>query len=129
MLPEYRSEKWKVIFTQVLLRTLRSAILSASIPDFIACSLELLSKHIQVKHLERIVILENLWKVLQKVPPLTQSQIVPELHVLWENALEKFNSKLICDLDKISELFECTVKFVQDQIQHDDIARINLLIR
>lgn len=129
MLAEYRSEKWNVIFTQILLKTLRSAFLSASIPDFIACSLELLSKHIHVIHTERIMILENLWKVFQKVPPLTQSQIVPELHILWESALEKFNSKLTFDLDKISELFDCTVKFDQDQIQHDDITRVNLLIR
>lgn len=129
MLSEYRAEKWNVIFTQVLLKTLRSAFLSASIPDFIACSIESLSKHIQMKLPERIVILENLWKVFQKVPPLTQSQIVPELHTSWEKALETFNTKLSFDLDKITELFDCTVKFERNQIQHDDVVRVNLLMR
>ncbi|XP_031630878.1 trafficking protein particle complex subunit 11 [Contarinia nasturtii] len=130
MLSEYRTEKWNTIFTQVLLKTLRSALLSTSIPDFIACSIESLSKHIYLKHSDRIVILENLWKVFQKVPPLIQGQIVPEIHINWEKALETFHIKTLSfDLDKITELFDCTVKFEKNQIHHDDIARVNLFIR
>lgn len=130
MLTEYRTEKWNIIFTQVLLKCLRSAFLSASIPDFIACSIESLSKYINLKHSDRIIILENLWKVFQKVPPIIQGQIVPELHMNWEKSLDSFNTKTLSfDLDKITELFDCTVKFVDTQIHHDDIARVNLFIR
>lgn len=129
MLSEYRIEKWNNIFTQVLLKTLRSAFLSASVPDFITCSIETLSEKIVIKRPERIVILENLWKVFQKVPPIAQSQIVPELHMNWERALNTFNTELILDLDKITKLFDCTVKFEKNQILHNEVARVNLFIR
>lgn len=129
MLTDYRSEKWSTVFTQVLLKTLRSAFLSASVVDFIACSLEALSSKIALDHTDRIVILENLWKVFQKVPPMTQSQIVPELRKCWETSLGSFNSRLSFDLDKICKLFECVVTFEKPQIRHDEIVRLNLFIR
>lgn len=129
MLPEYRTEKWNIIFTQVLLKTLRSSFLSTSVPDFIACSIEALSKKIFMNRSERVVILENLWKVFQKVPPLSQSQIVPELHSNWEKSLNTFNSKLSFDLDRMTELFECTVKFEKCRIKPDELVRVNLFMR
>lgn len=63
MLSDYRSEKWDNIFTDVLLKTLRSAFLSSSVPDFIECSVEALSNNIGMEESERIIVLENLWKV------------------------------------------------------------------
>lgn len=129
MLSEYRIEKWNNIFTQVLLKTLRSAFLSASVPDFIICSIETLSEKIVIKRADRIIILENLWKVFQKVPPIAQSQIVPELHMNWEKALNTFNTELVIDLDKITKVFDCTVKFEKNQILHNEVARVNLFIR
>lgn len=129
MLSEYRTEKWNCIFSQVLLKTLRSAFLSASVPDFIACSIECLSNKILLKRTERIIILENLWKVFQNVPPLAHSQIVPELHIDWEKSLETFNTKLSFDLDKFLELFDCTVKFKQSRIESDEVASVDLFIR
>lgn len=65
MLSDYRNEKWSTVFTQVLLKTLRSAFLSSSVPDFIVCSLEALSLNIVMEQSERILVLENLWKVFQ----------------------------------------------------------------
>lgn len=65
MLPDYRVDKWYSIFTQVLLKTLRSAYLSASVNDFISCSIEALSGHILIETNERINYLENLWKVYE----------------------------------------------------------------
>lgn len=129
MLAEYRTEKWNIVFTQVLLKTLRSAFLAASVPDFITCSLECLSTKVPIDRSERIVILENLWKVFQKVPPINQSQIVPELHCHWEKVLGSFNTKLTYDLDKSSELFDCVVKFQASQIRHDSMAIVQLIIR
>lgn len=129
MLSEYRTEKWNIIFTQVLLKTLRSSFLAASVPDFIACSIEALSTKILMKRSERIVILENLWKVFQKVPPLAQSQLVPELHLNWEKSLDEFNAKLSFDLDKMTEVFESTVQFEKSRIKTDEVVRVNLFIR
>lgn len=129
MLSDYRMEKWNTIFTQVLLKTLRSAFLSASVADFISCSLECLSTKIIMEHNERIQILENLWKVFQKVPPMTQSQIVPELRYNWETALATFSTKLTFDLDKFTKLFECMVNFANNQIPHDELVQVNLYIR
>lgn len=65
MLSDYRIDKWYTIFTEVLLKTLRSAFLSASVADFISCSIEAMSPKINIDTAERIVILENLWKVFQ----------------------------------------------------------------
>lgn len=129
MLTEYRIEKWNNVFTQVLLKTLRSAFLSASVPDFIICSIESLSNKIVIKRPERIAILENLWKVFQKVPPISQSQIVPELHVNWEKALSTFNAELTFDLDKITKLFDSTVTFEKNLMYCDEVARVYLYIR
>lgn len=129
MLAEYRTEKWNIIFTQVLLKTLRSAFLSSSVPDFITCSLECLSKKVLIDRSERIVILENLWKVFQKAPPIAQCQIVPELHFNWEKVLSTFNTRLTFDLDKNSELFDCSVKFNSSQISYDEVACVHLYIR
>lgn len=129
MLADYRFEKWSTIFMQVLLKTLRSAFLSASVADFVACSLECLSSKVLMEHSDRIGILENLWKVFQKVAPMAQSQIVPELRSSWETALASFNKKLVFDLDKMTKLFDCMAKFEQNQILHDGVVRINLFIR
>lgn len=129
MLADYRMEKWSTIFMHVLLKTLRSAFLSASVADFIACSLECLSSKILMDHSDRIMILENLWKVFQKVPPMNQSQIVPELRTSWETALMAFNKMLVFDLDKMTKLFDCMVKFQHNQIMHDGIVCISLFIR
>lgn len=129
MLTEYRMENWNNIFTQVLLKTLRSAFLSASVPDFIICSIESLSSKNVIKRPERIAILENLWKVFQKVPPISQSQIVPELHVNWEKALSTFNAELTFDLDKITKLFDSIVTFEKNLMFSDEIARVYLYIR
>lgn len=129
MLADYRVEKWDNVFTQVLLKTLRSAFLSASVPDFVACSLESLSMKIQMEHTDRILILENLWKIFQKVPPMPQSQIVPELRNSWEVSLQTFNTKLTFDLDKITKLFESVVKFEKTQLNHDEKVRLNLFVR
>lgn len=129
MLSDYRVEKWNSIFTQVLLKTLRSAFLSASVADFIACSVECLSMKVVMDHTDRIIILENLWKVFQKVPPMTQSQIVPELRYNWETSLANFNSKLTFNLDRITKLFDCMVKFGKNQISHDELVLVNLFIR
>lgn len=65
MLSDYRIDKWYTVFTEVLLKTLRSAFLSASVADFISCSIEAMSPNIEIDITERIVILENLWKVFQ----------------------------------------------------------------
>lgn len=129
MLAEYRVDKWSTIFTQVLLKTLRSAFLSASVADFISCSLECLSTRIVMEHSERIQILENLWKVFQREAPIAQSQIVPELRNNWESALVKFHKTLTYDLDKITTLLECMVKFEKCQIAQDEGAQLNLFIR
>jgi trafficking protein particle complex subunit 11 len=65
MLSDYRIDKWFKIFTEVLLKTLRSAYLSASVVDYVSCSIETFSPNILINTSERIIVLENLWKVLQ----------------------------------------------------------------
>lgn len=63
MLSDYRQEKWFVIFTEILLKTVQSSILAASVNDFVAASIEALSPSIKIGKMERTNILENLWKV------------------------------------------------------------------
>lgn len=129
MLPDYRIAKWYTIFTEVLLKTLRSAYLSASVADFVSCSIEAMSPKINIERTDRIHILENLWKVFQNVPPVSQSQITPELKQSWENALIGFKTPIMIDLDKISTLFECTLTFEKTQIKYDEIVNLELYIK
>lgn len=65
MLPDYRQDNWSSLFSDVLLKTMKCSLLSASVGDFISCSLEALSYKIKYTHNERVMVLENLWKVLQ----------------------------------------------------------------
>lgn len=129
MLTDYRSEKWYNIFTEVLLKTLRSAFLSSSVPDFIECSVEALSNQIEMQNVDRIIVLENLWKVFHNVPPIAPSQIAPELKRNWEIALAAFRKTITIDLDKISELLQCSVTFEKPQICQNDVVRVNVFIR
>lgn len=129
MLSDYRVDKWFSIFTEVLLKTLRSAYLSASVEHFISSSIEAMSPNIFLERSERILILENLWKVYQNVPPLTQSQITPELKSIWENALTSFKSPIIIDLDKLSDLFDSKITFEKSQIKYEEKIKLELFIR
>lgn len=63
MLSDYRQEKWYTIFTDILLKTIQSSILAASVNDFVSTSIEALSPSIKIEKNERQNILENLWKV------------------------------------------------------------------
>ncbi|XP_055843157.1 trafficking protein particle complex subunit 11 [Episyrphus balteatus] len=129
MLPDYRQDKWSLLFSDVLLKTLRSAFLSASVADYVACSFEALSLKNRCDQKERIQVLENLWKVFQNVPPVSQSQIAPELRTLWENSLANFKSPAIIDLDKITELLECNVSFDKSELKNDEMINIRLVVR
>lgn len=129
MLSDYRSEKWYNIFTEVLLKTLRSAFLSSSVPDFIECSVEALSQLIEMEDADRIIVLENLWKVFHSVPPIAPSQIAPELKRNWEVALAAFKKTIAIDLDKISELLQCSMTFEKLEICQNEIVRVNAFIR
>lgn len=74
MLSDYRDDLWYPVFTEVLLKTLQSAFLAASVADFIACSIEALSPKINLNKSDRIIVLENLWKVFQvRWSPFTAS--------------------------------------------------------
>ncbi|XP_053673204.1 trafficking protein particle complex subunit 11 [Anopheles nili] len=129
MLTDYRVDKWYTIFTQVLLKTLHSAYLSASVPDFVACSIEALSPHIAMEKQERILILENLWKVFHRVSPVSSSQIAPELSNHWQTALASFASPIKLDLDQLNDLVECRLTFEKRQIRNDEKLQLQLYIR
>ncbi|XP_050098019.1 trafficking protein particle complex subunit 11 [Anopheles aquasalis] len=129
MLTDYRVDKWYTIFTQVLLKTLHSAYLSASVPDFIACSIEALSPRINMDKQERILILENLWKVYHSVSPVSSSQIAPELTASWQTALASFKAPIKLDLDRLNDLLECRVTFAKRQIKNDEKLQLLLYIR
>lgn len=65
MLTDYRTDKWSTVFTQVLLKTLLSAFLSASLVDFLTCSIEAMSPKINIDQAYRVAIMDNFWRVLQ----------------------------------------------------------------
>uniref|UniRef100_A0A182PS03 Trafficking protein particle complex subunit 11 n=1 Tax=Anopheles epiroticus TaxID=199890 RepID=A0A182PS03_9DIPT len=129
MLTDYRVDKWYTIFTQVLLKTLHSAYLSASVPDFVACSIEALSPNIAMEKQERILILENLWKVFHRVSPVSSSLIAPELSNNWQTALASFNTPIKMDLDRLNDLVECRLTFEKRQIKNDEKLQLLLYIR
>ncbi|XP_065360151.1 trafficking protein particle complex subunit 11 [Calliphora vicina] len=129
MLPDYRHDKWPSLFSDVLLKTMRCALLSASICDFMSCSLEALSFKIDYTPNERVMVLENLWKVLQCQPPVPQNQNAPEVRSHWEEALASIKSPLQIDLDKLTELIEFCTTFEKFELKNDDIIKLNLVMR
>lgn len=129
MLSDYRADKWYTIFTEILLKTLRSAYLSASPVDFICCSIEALSPNILIEKEERIQVLENLWKVLHGVPPLSPQQIVPELKSKWDSSLETLKCPVLIDLDKISDVLDCKITFNKAQLKCDETYQLYLFVR
>ncbi|EDV96352.1 trafficking protein particle complex subunit 11 [Drosophila grimshawi] len=129
MLPDYRQEKWSTIFSDVLLKTLRCALLSASVTDYIACSIEALSLRHHGEQKERVLLLENLWQVFQSVPPLPQAQLTPEIHALWSNSLASVKSPIQIDLDKVSDVLELYATFQQIQLNNNDVLQLQLIVR
>ncbi|XP_055529161.1 trafficking protein particle complex subunit 11 isoform X2 [Wyeomyia smithii] len=129
MLSDYRVDKWYTIFAEVLLKTLRSAYLSASVPDFVACSIEALSPRIEMEKTDRILVLENLWKVFHNVSPVSSRQISPELSASWQTALSSFNNPIKLDLDRLNDLIECKISFDKRQIRNDEKLHLQLYVR
>ncbi|XP_073840968.1 trafficking protein particle complex subunit 11 gry [Musca autumnalis] len=129
MLPDYRQDKWCSLFSDVLLKTMKCALLSASIGDFISCSLEALSFKIQYTPNERVMVLENLWKLLQGEPPIPQNQNAPEVRARWEEALKNVKSPLQIDLDKLTDLMEMCTTFEKLELKNDDVIKLNIILR
>lgn len=129
MLPDYREDKWMIIFSDVLLRTLRCALLSASVTDFIQCSIESLSPTILCDQPEKIHILENLWKVFQGVPPVSQSLITPEIRTSWEQSLSAFKSPIFIYLEKLAPIFDSCLSFEKSQLENDQPINIHLVLK
>ncbi|KAH8395202.1 hypothetical protein KR222_002354 [Zaprionus bogoriensis] len=129
MLPDYRQEKWSTIFSDVLLKTLRCALLSASVADYIACSIEALSLRHNGEQKERVLLLENLWQVFQSVPPMPQTQLTPDIQALWSNALASVKSPIPIDLDKVSDVLELCATFQQLQLNNNDVLQLHLIVR
>ncbi|KAG4077438.1 hypothetical protein HA402_002865 [Bradysia odoriphaga] len=129
MLSDYRDDMWYPVFTEVLLKTLQSAFLAASVADFFACSIEALSPKINLNKSDRIVVLENLWKVFQNVPPISPSQTAPQLKSQWESALSNFKPPIVIDMDRMSELLECIVTFDSPQCKLDETIELQLFLR
>ncbi|XP_060652772.1 trafficking protein particle complex subunit 11 [Drosophila nasuta] len=129
MLPDYREEKWSTIFSDVLLKTLRCALLSASVADYVACSIEALSLRHHGDQKERVLLLENLWQVFQSVPPMPQTQLTPELQALWSSALAGVKSPIQIDLDKVSDVLELCATFQQVQLNNHDVLQLHLIVR
>lgn len=129
MLPDYRQEKWTTIFTDVLLKTLRCALLSGSVADYIVCSVEALSLRHQSDQSERILILENLWQVFQGVPPMPKTQLTPEAQALWTSALANVKSPIQIDLDKVNDVVEMCATFERVQLSNDDLLQLQLIVR
>ncbi|XP_014094230.3 trafficking protein particle complex subunit 11 isoform X1 [Bactrocera oleae] len=129
MLTDYRREQWSSIFSDVLLKTLRCAFLTASITDFIACSIEALALRVNCEQSERIVVLENLWKVFQGAAPISQGQSAPEIIERWDNAFSAAKSPITIDMDKLTKLIEMYVTFDHLELKNDDTINVQLIIK
>ncbi|XP_030385750.1 trafficking protein particle complex subunit 11 [Scaptodrosophila lebanonensis] len=129
MLPDYRQEKWSTIFTDVLLKTLRCALLSASVSDYVACSIEALSLHHHSEQKERVMLLENMWQVFQSVPPIPPSQLTPDAQAMWSNALNGVKSPVQIDLDKVSDVLGLWATFERVELNNNDVVQIQLIVR
>lgn len=150
MLTDYRDDQWYGVFTQILLKTLQAARLSASIADFLTCSIETMSPLITIDRRQRLAIMDNFWRVLQNSPPVADAadaaidakrpaHLAPVLAAAvqpaWTLALQKLQHHatgtpiVVVDLDRLTELFECTLTFREAQVLHDEPLHVDLYIR
>uniref|UniRef100_A0A6B2EBJ4 Trafficking protein particle complex subunit 11 n=1 Tax=Phlebotomus kandelakii TaxID=1109342 RepID=A0A6B2EBJ4_9DIPT len=129
MLSDYRADKWYKIFTEVLMKTFKSAYLSPSVPDYVSCSIEAMSPRILISKTDRIFILENLWRVFQGVVPISNYSSPVNMDQNWEYALQGFTNPVIIDLDKICDLFSCDVSFMENQAVFDEEITIELRLK
>ncbi|XP_068150036.1 LOW QUALITY PROTEIN: trafficking protein particle complex subunit 11 [Drosophila tropicalis] len=129
MLPDYRQEKWSTIFSDVLLKTLRCALLSASVADYIVCSIEALALSHHGDQKDRILLLENLWQVFQLVPPMPQTQLSNEIQTLWMNSFSQVKSPIQIDLDKVQDVLQLFASFEQVQLNNNDLVHIKIIVR
>lgn len=65
MLWEYRSERWSLLLTHVLLRALDCAFLSASVQEFVALGVEAQGSHVTLSTQQKAAIFENVNRVLK----------------------------------------------------------------
>lgn len=77
--------------------------------------------------MKRILIIIALF--LQNVPPVSQSQIAPELRINWENSLTNFITPIQVNLDNLCDLLESKITFTKRQIDYDETVQIILYIR
>lgn len=147
MLSDYRHEKWFTIFTEILMKTVQSSLLAASVNDFVAASIEALSPSIKIGNLERQNILENLWKVFnvskakfhiagdaycvkfQNAAPTYQNQIAPEIKQSWDEVLLSHRSPVTIELDDIPNLIECKATFIKNQVKLNEAVTVCLYMR
>lgn len=150
MLTDYRTDKWYGLFTHILLKTLQAARLSASVADFLTCSIETMSPLIAIDRAQRLAIMDNFWRVLQHSPPVADAAdtaidarrpahhklaAVAGLQPAWTQALQKLQHNatgqpiVAVDLDRLSELFECTLTFRAAQVRHDEPLHLDLYVR
>ncbi|KAG5674370.1 hypothetical protein PVAND_004344 [Polypedilum vanderplanki] len=129
MLQDFRQEKWYTIFTELLTKTIQSAILSASVNDFITSSVEALSPNIKITTADRQNILENLWKVFNNSAPTFQNQIATEIVQCWKESLANCRSPIIVNLDDIPKLIDCKFSFKSNQVKFTEPIIISIYIR
>ncbi|XP_017474122.1 PREDICTED: trafficking protein particle complex subunit 11 [Rhagoletis zephyria] len=129
MLTDYRREQWSSIFSDVLLKTLRCAFLSASITDFISCSIEALSLRVRCEQKDRIIVLENLWKVFKGAAPISHGQSAPEIIERWDSAFVAIKSPITIDLDKLTKLIKMYASFEHLELKNDETINVYLIIK
>ncbi|CRL02076.1 CLUMA_CG015189, isoform A [Clunio marinus] len=129
MLSDYRQEKWFVIFTDILMKTIQSAILASSVNDFVTSSVEALSPSIEIGKIERQNILENLWKVFNNSAPTYHNQIAPEIKQNWEAVLETHRSPITVEIDDIPNFIDCKATFEKNQVRLNEAVVVQLFVR
>ncbi|XP_015120848.1 trafficking protein particle complex subunit 11 [Diachasma alloeum] len=111
MLWEYRSEKWPLLLTDVLMNAMRAAFLNASVQDYLTLSIEALGLTATFSADERSRIYTNLLGILNRKVPQAHPNL-PEEAI--SEAIEKWGSELNRLEDFVSTIEDTNVAtFVQ----------------
>ncbi|XP_063973800.1 trafficking protein particle complex subunit 11 isoform X3 [Diachasmimorpha longicaudata] len=111
MLWEYRSEKWPLLLTDVLMNAMRAAFLNASVQDYLSLSIEALGPATIFPPDERGRIYTNLLGILNRKVPQAHPNLPAEA---VEEAIEKWGSELNRLEDFVSTIEDTNVAtFVQ----------------
>lgn len=133
MLWDFRTEKWWILLTDILVKAVRCSYLVANIQDYLLLSLEILGSCVMASQDEKKKVYYNLHRLLKKQMPDSDSNLqqadVETAVKLWKAALETDHLAVSLDMTSIVSCIDCKARFLQNKYEVDQNILVEVYIR